>query len=561
MLIEPLIEKRATTIGKYLLDRLQAYGVNHIFGIPGDYVLQFDKMIENHEIRFINTTRENIAGLMADAYARTKGIGAACITYGVGINIVSAVSQSFVESSSLVIISGAASTKEFMNSHKLHHLFNQEDGEPRDQTQLEIFRKITVAQTVLDNPSTAASEIDRVLELCLEEKKPVYIELPRDQVHSEIALDETPAKIPKVPKSNPAALNEAISEIISILKNCKRPLIWAGHEIQRFSLSSPLLEFAEKHRIPVATTLLGKSAIGEHHPLFIGIYQGHLSQHQVIDYAESADCLLLLGVVLSDVDTGMFTVNLRQGQTILALREAVSINHHHYSQVHFADLITALGELNLNFRFKGEYPAILDRAMPPFKAQKKKITSARLFECLQSNLTSQNIIVSDFGDCLFGSCDLMVDQNAFFSNAYFASLGFGVPGAIAAQIANPEKRVICVVGDGAFQMTGMELSTALRYRQDPIVVLLNNHGYATERPLLEGEFNNIAEWSYAKLPELLQGGNGVLVETEEEFENALKTAIANRGEFTLIEVELAKTDASPGLIRFSELVGQKKKLV
>ena len=83
-------------IGLYLLDRLHDHGIEHIFGVPGDYVLKFDKLIEDHQIKLINTTRENTAGFMADAYARVRGLGCACITYGVGINIVNAVSQAFV---------------------------------------------------------------------------------------------------------------------------------------------------------------------------------------------------------------------------------------------------------------------------------------------------------------------------------------------------------------------------------------------------------------------------------------------------------------------------------
>ena len=98
-----MFTKKATTIGNYLLDRLNELGVEHIFGLPGDYVLGFDKLIEKHErIKFINATRENTAGYIADAYARIRGMGVACITYGVGINIVNALAQAYVESSPLV---------------------------------------------------------------------------------------------------------------------------------------------------------------------------------------------------------------------------------------------------------------------------------------------------------------------------------------------------------------------------------------------------------------------------------------------------------------------------
>jgi indolepyruvate decarboxylase len=560
MAVNTKIRENTLTIGKYLLDRLQACGVDHIFGIPGDYVLQFDKMIEDHSIKFINTTRENTAGFMADAYGRARGLGVACITYGVGINITNAVSQAYVESSPLVIISGAASTKEFLSSQRLHHLFNKSTkGAARDTTQLDIFKKITVAQAVLDNPATAVEEIEHVLGHCLCQKKPVYIELPRDQATALIPLQKKAQERNSHARSDPSALKEMVSEIEIIIKNCRRPVIWAGHELNRHGLSDGVLQFAEKYRIPIATTLLGKSTISENHPLFLGIYQGKLSRDEVRNYVESCDCIFVLGVILNDVDTGLFTVNLEQKQKIAATTELISINHHQYSGILFPDLIHSLAKLNLNVRFKDDYPALIDKNVPKFKAKKIKITSARLFECIQNHLSHHNIIVSDFGDSLFGGAELIVEQNSFFSNAYFATLGFGVPGAIGAQIACPDKRVICLVGDGAFQMTGMELTTALRYHADPIVILINNHGYATERPLLDGEFNNIWNWNYSMIPQVLRGGVGYLVKTEEEFEKALKNSISKRGEFCLIEVEIGKTDYSPALQRFCNLVNQMKK--
>lgn len=559
MAVQTKPPSKTLTLGDYLLDRLQSYGVEHIFGIPGDYILQFDKMIEDHPIHFINATRENTAGFMADAYARARGLGVACITYGVGINITNAVSQAYVESSPLVIISGAASSKEFSSSQRLHHLFNQPISGTRDSTQLEIFTKITVAQTVLDNPATAPDEIDRVLKECLYQKKPVYIELPRDQVVATIVPEALIQKENSHVGTDPEALIEVVDEVRMILKNCQRPVIWVGHELQRFGLAEAVLQFAEKYHIPVVTSLLGKSTISENHPLFIGLYQGRMSRVDVSDYVENSDCVFTLGVVLNDVDTGMFTINLGQHQRIFASTESVSINHHQYNNIHFTDFVNSLANLDLNIRFKDDYPANIDRGIPTFKASKEKITTPRVFESIQSQLTSEHMIVSDFGDCLFGSAELTVEQNSFFSNAYFATLGFGVPGAISIQMANPDRRVICVVGDGAFQMTCMELSTAVRYGADPVIILLNNHGYATERPLIEGDFNNIEDWSYSEIPRVLNGGVGIHVKTEAEFEKALKKSLSTRGEYFLIEVELGKTDYSPALQRFCKLVEQRRK--
>ena len=548
---------RTTTVGQYLLDRLQSHGVEHIFGLPGDYVLRFDKLIEKHPIQWMNTTRENTAGYMADTYARLRGLGVACVTYGVGINITNAVSQAFVESSPIVIISGAASTEEFRRSQRLHHMFHQSTDKPRDTTQLEIFRKITVAQTVLENPLTAAAEIDRVMDVCLSQKKPVYIEIPRNQVDFVIPLpsyEPAPQK-----KSDPQALNELLLEVKNILKNCHSPVIWVGHEIHRYGLAASILKFAEKTHIPIVSSLLGTSTISEYHPLYAGLYQGEVSKEEVKKFVESCDCILSLGVIYNDVNTGGFTARVDTENTINATSESIDVNHHHYKEVFFADFLDGLGGLELNVRFRSDYPACVDHSFPTFKVKKgKKITSARLFEGLQKYLKPEHVVVSDFGDCLFGSAELILDQDCYISNAYFATLGFGVPGAIGAQIAAPHRRVIGVVGDGAFQMTCMELSTAVRYNVDPIIILVNNHGFATERPLLEGDYNELVDWRYSEIPKVLGKGIGIQVTTEEGLEKALSKAFSTRGEYFLIEVVLDKTDFSPALRRFCELFSVKK---
>ncbi|MGA8164083.1 MAG: thiamine pyrophosphate-dependent enzyme [Waddliaceae bacterium] len=541
-----------TTIGQYLLDELQKNGVNHIFGLPGDYVLRFNQLIEQHSIQFINTTRENTAGYMADAYARLRGLGVVCITYGVGINVINAIAQAYMESSPLIVISGAAGTAEFRRSSHLHHTFAQRNDRQRDTIQLEMLAKVTVAQTVLDDPGKAAKEIHRVILECLCRKKPVYIEIPRDQVDTTIP-SSTPAFHPC--KNSHPQIKEALNEVQDILRCCNRPVIWVGHEIHRYRLAESVIQFAEKHCIPMVSSLLGKTAISEYHPLYLGVYQGKMSVDSLRHYVESCDCLFLLGVVLSDVNTGLFTANLTQEHKIEATADSILVCGHRFADIFLTDFVRELGNLDLDLQFRSDFPSRFDKRVAPYSAKKgKKITAEGLFVCLQHFLRPEHLVVSDVGDCLFGSAELTLNQDSYLSNAYFASLGFGVPAAIGAQLASPDKRVVAVVGDGAFQMTGMELSTAIRYDADPIIILLNNHGFATEKPLMEGEFNEIVNWNYSKLPHVLNGGIGVHVHTENGLKKALMQAFSTRGVYFLIEVELNEKDMTPGLRRFCDLI-------
>ncbi|WP_068467338.1 alpha-keto acid decarboxylase family protein [Candidatus Protochlamydia phocaeensis] len=545
-----------TTIGYYLLDRLHELGVEHIFGVPGDYVLRFDKLIEQHQIKFINTTRENTAGYAADAYARLRGLGVACITYGVGINITNALAQAYVESSPLVVISGTVGTDEFKRHTTLHHLINKSITIHGDRTQFDVFKNVTIDQGILDDPKTAGEIIDRVLLSCWQHKKPVYLEIPRNLVDQPLPSYPSTQSF-RYPPSDPDALREALEETRHLFSTSRRPLIWAGHEVLRFQQSQTLLDFAERNRIPIVSSLLGKTVVDEHNPLFVGVYQGGMSPKEVTDTVDECDCILIAGVIMHDLDTGIFTAKVDHERRIVANSDSLTIGHHHYHHVNLVDYLVGLNTLDLGLSHAPFHTSRHARLSESFTPQPDaKITTKRVFECLQSHLRPEHIIVSDVGDCLFGSADLVLSHDSFLACPYFASLGFGTPGAVGAQIAEPNRRVVGIIGDGGFQMTAMELSAAIRYGLDPVMIILNNHGYGTERPLLEGSYNDILNWNYTEIPRVLGGGIGIKVETEQELDKALRRAFAERGTLYLIEIELGKLDFSPGLHRLGELLGK-----
>lgn len=544
-------------VGTYLLDRLASLGVKHIFGIPGDYILRFNKMVEEHSIAFINATRENTAGYMADSYARVRGLGVACITYGVGINIVNAMAQAFVESSPLVVISGSPAQAEYDRSLCLHHMINSCVRGGRDMTQMELFAHLTVDRALLSTATEAPKQIDRVLTSCLTHKKPVYLELPRDIVNFEVQGEEPfsrPLSHEKKSSHDPKALSEFFDEMVHLLQKSKRPLLWVGHEVERFGLSEQLLSFAERYHIPIAATLLGKGVIDEKHPLFIGVYQGKMSLPAVAEYVESCDIALIVGVLLSDLHTGFFSAPMNFAHQLQINSSFISVDHHHYQDIAFCEVIEKMAQLKANLRFRHDYPSAIDREnQPPFcpAATENKICIDRFFKALQSFINRDTLLIADIGDSLFGCSDLIVGQKGFMACAYYGSLGFAIPAAIAAQLAMPHRRIVAVVGDGASQISLTELSTAIRYGLAPVIILLNNHGYGTERPLIEGKFNDIVNWNYSKLPELLGGGRGVLVRDEQTLERELKSAFERRDCFTLLEVEVDKEDFSAAMRRFS----------
>ena len=530
-----------TSIGEYLIDRLQELGLEHVFGIPGDYVLTLYKMISDSPIQVVGMTREDSAGFAADAYARLHGLGCVCVTYCVGgLSLCNSIAGAYAEKSPVIVLSGSPGLSERARNPLLHHKVKG------FETQFEVFEKITVAAAVLDDPLTAFSEIDRVLEAAVRFKRPVYLEIPRDQVN---VRPDSPHRTPEgLPPSDPDALREAVDEAATMLTAAKQPMILADVEIHRFGLQDELLALAESTGMPIATTILGKSVISESHPLFAGVYEGAMGRSEVTECVESADCLLMLGCFLTDINLGIFTAKLDPSRCIDATSEDLRIRHHHYSDVRLDDFIAALYTRYLNVAHTPVPPRPDPFSKPWIANGNEPVTSSRLFARLNQMLHEQMVVIADIGDALFGAADLWMSRKTeFISPAYYTSMGFSVPAAVGAGMANRALRALVIVGDGAFQMTGMELSTIARHGLNPIVVVLNNHGYTTERFLLDGAFNDVHEWKYHKIPEVLGAGLGLEVRTE----SALDRALSNTSSFTLLNVHLDPLDRSPALERLA----------
>lgn len=343
---------RKPTIGSTVIDRLYMLGVRHIFGIPGDYVLSLYKLLETSPIRHIGTTREDCAGFAADAYARINGIGALCVTYCVGgLNTVNAIACAYAERSPVVLLTGSPGLSERTRTPYLHHMV-------RDfSTQREVFEKMTVAAVSLDDPLTAEREMDRAFAALRRYRRPIYIEIPRDMVHAPLSSPSRPMSVEDEP-SDPAALNEAMGEVRSMLTSASRPAILAGAEIGRFGLQDDLARLVERLNIPIASTLLGKSVIREDHPLYVGVYGGLIARDDVQQFINHSDCLLILGSILSDVeDLDVRSPLLMEGRTIHATADRVAIKHHRYDAIRFEDFIRALATQPL--------PSFPSRSLPP----------------------------------------------------------------------------------------------------------------------------------------------------------------------------------------------------
>lgn len=538
------------SIGSYLIRRLQDYGVRDVFGIPGDYVLGFYSMLEHSPLQVIGCCKEDHAGFAADAYARLNGMGVVCVTYCVGgLSLANSVAGAYAEKSPVVVISGAPGLEERPNNPLLHH-------KVRDfRTQFEVFEKICCACADLTDPHTAFREIDRVLDAAVRFKRPVYIELPRDMVkvvpnvHHEFRKPEI--------TSSADALSEAVAETARLLGAAQKPIIIAGVEIHRFGLQDQLVALAESLQIPIAATILGKSVVAEKHPLYVGLYEGAMGLDEVTKYVEESDCTLLLGAFMTDINLGINTANLDPGKCVYATSEQLRIRHHHYHDVALGDFIH---QLTLAKPQTVRRPVLRrpKHDAAPFQLRpNESMTIMRLIARLDEALDDNTIVVSDVGDSLFASTELTTHgRTEYIGPAYYTSMGFSVPASLGASVARPQMRTVAIVGDGAFQMTGQELSTLIRRKAHHICIVLDNKGYGTERFLHPGDFNEINPWRYHRLPEVYGGGKGYEVRTEGEFDLALSRAW-NDHDVSLIQVHLGVTDKSQALGRLAEKLSKK----
>ena len=310
--------------------------------MPGDFVLSFMKNLEESPLTLVTTCDEQGAGFAADAYARLRGLGVVCTTYGVGgLKVTNTTGQAYAEESPVLVISGAPSLSERRRHPLLHHKVRT-----LRHAVHKVFQQLTAAATVLDSPEEALREIDRVIGAVRRLKRPGYIELPRDMVELQVPR-VPPLTRARLKRATRGRLAAALAEATAWIANARQPVIVLGVELYRFDLVEPAMRFVERSGIPTTVSLLDKSAIDERHPSFIGVYAGALGRQEVQAYVEGSDCLIRLGTLPTDINLGIYTAHLDPARCIDATRDRLAIGLHTYEQVRLADFVDGLARADL----------------------------------------------------------------------------------------------------------------------------------------------------------------------------------------------------------------------
>lgn len=535
------------TVAEYLLARLKEIGVDHLFGVPGDFVLGFFNQVLKSEVKFIGTCNELNAAYAADGYARIRGAGAFSTTYGVGeLSAINGVAGAFAERVPVVVITGSPATIHFRNRPLLHHTLGDY------QIPMKMYQKITVASTQLDSGETAPSEIDRVLSACLSHQKPVYISIPSDVVMMKCnppkdLLFSSPIS------SDENALREAINEASGMLEKSLKPVMIGGVELIRFKLQKEFASLLDKTGYPYATMMLGKTILSEHHPQFIGLFEGDRGREYVRNRIESADCIIQLGDMMTDFNTGGFTTNLDDSKLISANINSVKIKYHYFENVLLRDFVVGLTEKLIHREDSGldihcAADGCVHRNTELYEPDASKpITIKRFFDRMSHYIEDNSIVVAETGVALFSAAEmLMPEGTTFIGQTFYGSIGYTVGATLGACMAAPERHTILFVGDGSFQVTCQDLSTMIRNHLRPVIFLINNDGYTIERVIVDRSYNDIQPWKYHKLVDIFGGGLGVDVHTEGELESALIKA-ATEDDLVFIEIHTGRLDSPESL--------------
>ena len=533
------------SVADYLLDRLAGCGVGHLFGVPGDYNLQFlDHVIEHPNVCWVGCANELNAAYAADGYARVSGVGALLTTFGVGeLSAINGIAGSYAEYVPVLHIVGAPCRGAQRRGELMHHTLGDGDFQHFYRMQ----QAVTTASAVLDEQN-ACYEIDRVLRAMLIERRPGYLMLPAD-------VAKQPATPPNdiliVPLSEPeSSVAEAFRyHARERLLDSPRVALLADFLALRFGLQPVLQRWMAETPMAHATLLMGKGLFDERHPAFVGTYSAGASSDYVRQAIEDADTIFCVGTQFVDTLTAGFTQQLPQERTIDVQPHASRIGTSWFN-IPMEQAVTTLRELCLEMSV---FTAARTSAIARIQVEKGPLTQENFWHTVQQYLAPNDIILVDQGTAAFGAAALSLPCGAeVLVQPLWGSIGYALPAAFGAQTACPDRRVILIIGDGAAQLTIQELGSMLRDGQSPVILLLNNDGYTVERAIhgANQRYNDIAAWSWTLVPQAFSRecqAECWRVTQAVQLEEVL-ARLSHPQRLSLIEVVLPKADL-PELLR------------
>ncbi len=541
------------TVGDYLLDRLAELGVSEIFGVPGDYNLEFlDHIVAHPIIRWVGSANELNAGYAADGYGRLRGMSAVVTAFGVGeLSATNAIAGSYAEHVPVVHIVGGPSKDAQGARRALHHSLGDGDFEHF----FRISREITCAQANL-MPATACREIDRVICEVREQKRPGYLLLSTDVARFPTEPPGAPLP-PLAGGTSPRALSLFTRAAADLIGDHQLTVL-ADLLVHRLQAIKELEALLSADVVPHATLMWGKSLLDESSANFLGIYAGAASAEPVRKAIEQAPVLVTAGVVFTDMVSGFFSQRIDPARTIDIGQYQSSVADQVFAPLEMGAALQAVATI-LTKRGISSPPVAVPPAEPgpPTPRRDEPLNQEMLWNRLCEALTPGNVVLADQGTSFYGMADHRLPQGVtFIGQPLWGSIGYTLPAALGAAVAHPDRRTVLLIGDGAAQLTVQELGIFSREGLSPVIVVVNNDGYTVERAI-HGEtatYNDIVSWRWTDVPGALGVTNHLAMRAENygELDDALTAAAEQQDRMVVVEAVLPRLDVPPLL---DELVG------
>ena len=554
------------TVAEYLTLRLREIGVQHVFTIPGDYCAPFLDVLDATEgIERVPNILELGCGYAADGYARFKGVGAACVQYGVGtISLLNCVAGSFVEFVPVAIISSSPGSSSRLLEEHQNILFHHSTGDLRVNQKL--FAHVTVASVVVTDTAFAPEQIDNALTMMLTWLRPVYIEVIASAWKLPCASPVGRLSAKK-PASVSTSVTAAVKAAYAALTAASQPVFFFGIELQRQGLQKLAQELVDVAGIPFTTTSLGKTLLDERQPLFAGTYAGPASPDSTNNLMTTSDCVCALGTIITDDYLALMANSF--GQMIRVSHDETRVGLTYFADVSLADflraLLAALKQTPLTHR-PAVLPALPRLSMPSHSTPVRPLTYEIFYEMLggfllNSVMLESSVLVLGESTSLYVFGNLFgLPANAFVAQAAWGSLGHETGSALGIALGSG-KRPLVIAGDGGFMMQCQEISRLVQAKIDAVIFVMSNRGYAIEQAFVDlkafepgGKFapyDELPTWDYLALAKAF-GAQGLRLANTSDLLLFLDKLAGNTSGPLLVEVVIPEHDLPPQLKRLAE---------
>ncbi|MEU4700612.1 acetolactate synthase large subunit [Nonomuraea dietziae] len=463
----------SSTAARLLVRALEAEGVKYVFGIPGEENIHFVDALNDSSIRYVLVRHEQGAAFMAEMYGRLTGkAGVASATLGPGaINLQLGVADATTNSTPVVAISAQVGLDRiYKESHQIVDLVS-------------LFRPITKWAELVPTAAAVPEMLRKAFKISQTERPgAVYLAIPEDVEKAPVPDDARPLPVNVVRPVDPSAAQ--IARAADLLATARRPIVLAGHGAARAGARDALVRFSEHLGIPVATTFNGKGVFPDDHRHALGAFG--FMRHDHVNFAfDEADVLISVGYELQEFDP--VKINPDRSKKIVHIHQFPAEVDEHYPvavgvQGDLSRSLHALGEaVHRRFTLSPTVEKVRTLIREEFAQGQREdgfpLTPRRVVADIRQAMERDDIVLADTGAVKMWMSRMYptYEPNTMLVSNGLSSMGFAVPGAIAAKLAFPSRRVLAATGDGAFLMNSQELETAVRERI-PITVLIWEDG-------------------------------------------------------------------------------------